>query len=78
MGKRRSQEEWSQLLEAYAKRDCTQEAFCRRHGLSSGTLKYQLDRQQSQSKFVPAVREVKSSAEVSLELPSGICITVRS
>ena len=78
MSKRRSESEWAELLQAYANRDCTQDAFCKNHGISAGTLKYHLDRSASSfSKFVPALTAPNTLPEVCLELPSGLRLTIR-
>ncbi len=78
MGKRRSRAEWSELLAEYSKRDCSQEAFCKQHGLSSATLHYQLEQLKARPSFVPVVSKVEESAQVTLEFASGIRLTIRS
>ena len=78
MSTRRSQSEWSELLQLYANRDCTQDAFCKQHGVSAATLKYQLDRAVPvSSKFIPALTAPSASPEICLELPSGVRLTIR-
>lgn len=78
MSNRRSREEWTKLLRLYANRDCTQDAFCKRHGISPASLKYHLDRATPvASNFVPALTAPNTVQEISLELPSGIRLTIR-
>ena len=78
MSNRRSREEWSELLQSYANRDCTQDAFCKKHGISAASLKYHADRASPVvSKFVPALTVPSTMQEISLELPSGIRLTIR-
>lgn len=44
MSKKRSSEEWSKLIQQYRRSGTSQKAFCDRHGLSTGSLQYQLAR----------------------------------
>ena len=78
MSNRRSREEWTELLRRYANRDCTQDGFCKKHGISAASLKYHLDRRTPvASKFMPALTAPSTMQEISLEFPSGIRLTIR-
>jgi hypothetical protein len=76
--KRRSNEEWSEVLAAYQGRKCTQEEFCQMHNVNPNSLSYQLSKISKQSSFVPAVREEVRLTKICLELPQGIKLTIGS
>jgi hypothetical protein len=76
MSKRRSREEWGELLKRYSKRTVPREVFCAEEGVSPASLQYQLDRQRTESSFLPAVRKEVVCPRIELELPSGVCLRI--
>ena len=77
MRSRRSSEEWSKIVSAYASRSGSKEEVCKAHGIKSAALSYQLERRTSKKKFSPAQTETKSvAAQAVIEFPSGICLRI--
>lgn len=78
--KRRSVEEWEEILAAYATRTGSKEAFCREHDVKSSALSYQLERRSGKKRvnFSEAKTEkaATSSSEAVVEFPSGIRLRV--
>jgi hypothetical protein len=74
--RRRSREEWGEILKEYEKRSCTQGEFCERRGIRAAALKYHLDREVAKASFIPVIgREVVGG--VTVEFPSGIRLTIK-
>lgn len=71
---RKRRPNWSKLTAAYLTRTCSQEEFCKRHGVSSSTLSYQVNKAGRRPKFLP---QLELSPEIVLELPAGVKLTIR-
>ena len=79
---RRSKAFWQELLEKYSDRNCSQEEFCKEHGITPGTLQYHLKKMSScqesaKSQFIPvAVASPHAGSHIVIELPHGIRLSI--
>jgi len=77
--KRRSADEWKDLISQCEARDCTKSEFLARHNITSWTLKYHLDKaRESTTGFTPIVPTAASSSqEITVSFPNGLNLTIR-
>jgi hypothetical protein len=76
--KRRSRSDWTELLNQYDNRSCTQEEFCAERGISMPALKYHLNKRFPKKSFIP-IPSITSegSKETIVDFPNGIRLTIR-
>jgi len=77
--RRRSKEEWLQIVDGYPSRDCTRSEYLERHNISENALQYHLDKRKAKAKSFTSVSTSSSlSSEITFEFPSGIRLQIRN
>ena len=71
--------DWTDIIRRCDQRTGTLEEFAKESGVSKAALAYQITQRNKSKKFIPIIREATKPelSTVSIELPSGIKLTVQ-